>query len=161
MKLLTTLAALMVLVCVVLSCRMAETLTGSPSAGTVSALWTDVPPFDGATKADLEIPLAARLAIRAAMQGRVNFIAFTTTKSARDVRDFYSKERMLTAGWKQNEPGCVGDTESEEDTQGVVCFFGRTEGEKKEGLAIVVATDTKTKQTEIFYARIDASDPAS
>lgn len=158
MKLSTTLLGLVLLVSVVLSCRMAETLTGGESAGTVSALWSDVPPFDGATKADLQIPLAARLAIRAAMQGKINFIAFTTTKSARDVRDFYTKDRMLSAGWNQKDPGCVGDTDNDDTTQGVVCFYGRTEGQKKEGLAIIVATDNKTNQTDIFYARIDASD---
>lgn len=160
MKLLTTLLGLILLVSVVLACRMAETLTGGESAGTVSTLWLDVPPFEGATKADLQIPLAARLAIRAAMQGRINFIAFTTTKSAKDVRDFYTKDRMLAAGWNEREPGCVGDTDNDDSTQGVVCFYGRTEGQQKEGLAIIVATDKKTNQTDLFYARIDASDPA-
>jgi len=29
------------------------------SAGTVNSLWPDVPPFEGATKADLAIPLGA------------------------------------------------------------------------------------------------------
>ena len=51
-----------------LSCRMVDTLTGNESAGTVDRLWADVPPFEGAAKADMAIPLAARLIIRAAMQ---------------------------------------------------------------------------------------------
>ena len=60
----TTLFALILIVGVVVSCRMVETLTGNSSAGTVSNLWPDVPPFAGATKAALEIPLGARLAIQ-------------------------------------------------------------------------------------------------
>src|SRR5712692_5909524 len=92
------------------SCRMVETLTGNPSAGTVSSLWPDVPPFEGATKADLEIPLAARLIIRTVMNGKINFIAFSTSKSAQEVQDFYSNERMKAAGWTPNEKGCIGDT---------------------------------------------------
>jgi hypothetical protein len=142
----------------VVSCRMIETLTTKPSAGTVSSLWRDVPPFEGATKADLEIPLGARLAIRAMMQGKINFIAFTTSKSPQDVQNFYGKELMKSAGWTPSEKGCIGDTEGEQ-SQGVVCLFTRKEGDKREGLAIVMATDERTKQTEIFYVRADLSEP--
>ena len=143
---------------IVSSCRMVETLTGNPSAGTVSSLWPDVPPFEGATRADLEIPLAARLIIRTAMQGRMNFIAFTTSKSAQEVQDFYSNERMKGAGWTPNEKGCMGDTEKEK-SQGAICLFQRKDENKQEGLAIIIAQDQKTKQTEIFYARMDMTEP--
>jgi hypothetical protein len=137
---------------------MVETLSGSGKAGTVSALWPDVPPVPGATKTDLALPLGARLMIRAAMQGKVSFIAFTTDKSAQEVQDFYNKERMKSAGWVASEQGCVGDTEDQK-SQGAVCFFSRQEGKKKEGLAIVLAQDEKSKQTDIFYARIDLTQP--
>jgi hypothetical protein len=139
---------------------MVETLTGNSSAGTVSNLWPDVPPFAGATKADLEIPLGARLAIRAAMQGKINFIAFTTDKSAQDVQNFYLNERMKAAGWIPNEKGCIGDSEDKQ-SQGAICLFTRKDGDKQEGLAIVMAQDEKSKQTEIFYARIDLTQPTS
>lgn len=138
----------------VVSCRMVESLTGNKNAGTVSSLWPDVPPFAGATKADLQIPLGARLALRAMMQGKINFIAFTTDKSAQDVQNFYTNERMKAAGWTPNEKGCVGDTEGEKST-GAVCFYQRKDGGKPEGLAIIIAQDEKTKQSDIFYARID------
>ena len=143
----------------VMSCRMAESLTGNPKAGTVSSLWPDVPPFAGATKADLEIPLGPRLAIRAMMQGKFNFIAFTTDKSAEDVKNFYSNDRMKAAGWTPNDKGCIGDSEDEKN-QGAICLYGRKQGNKEEGLAIIVAQDEKTKQTEIFYARIDLTRPS-
>ena len=82
MRAVTPILALILLIAVALSCRFAESLAGDPKAGTVSTLWSDVPPLAGATKADLEIPLGARLAIRAVMQGKINFIAFTTDQSA-------------------------------------------------------------------------------
>jgi hypothetical protein len=137
---------------------MAERFTGDPKAGTVSTLWSDVPPLAGATKADLEIPLGARLAIRAMMQGKINFIAFTTDQKPQEVQDFYSKERMKAAGWTASEKGCVGDSEDEE-SHGAVCLFNRKDKDKQEGLAIVVGLDDKTKKTEIFYVRIDMTAP--
>jgi hypothetical protein len=103
--------------------------------------------------------LGARLALRAAMQGKINFIAFTTSKSAQDVKDFYNADRMKAAGWTPNEKGCIGDTEDQKN-QGAVCFFQRQDGNTKEGLAIILAEDEKTKQTDIFYARIDMTDPS-
>ena len=159
MQKLQSLLVLILLVSVVLSCRMAESLTGNQKAGTVSSLWSDVPPFAGATKADLEIPLGPRLAIRAMMQGKVDFIAFTTPKSAEDVKNFYTNDRMKAAGWIPNDKGCIGDTENEK-SQGAVCLYGRKDANKEEGLAIIVAQDEKTKQTEIFYARIDLTKPS-
>ena len=81
------------------SCRMVDTLTGNGKSGTVDALWPDVPAITGAIKSDLALPLGARMAIRAAMQGKVSFIAFTTEKSAQEVQEFYTKERMKSAGW--------------------------------------------------------------
>jgi hypothetical protein len=155
----TAIFALLLLFGVVVSCRMVESLTGGEKAGTVSSLWPDVPPFTGATKADLSIPLGARLVLRAAMQGKINFIAFTTTRSAQEVKDFYTADLMKDAGWTASDKGCIGDTEDEKN-EGAVCLFQRREGAKKEGLAIIVAEDKKTKLTNIFYARIDMTEPS-
>jgi hypothetical protein len=140
------------------SCRMVDTLTGNSKAGTVDSLWPDVPPLAGATKTDLALPLGARLMIRAAMQGKVSFITFTTAQSAQEVQDFYSKERMKSVGWIPNDRGCISDTENQK-SQGALCLFNRQDGKKKEGLAIVLAQDAKSKQTDIFYARIDLTEP--
>lgn len=158
MKTTTPILALVIVLAVGLSCRLAERFTGDPKAGTVSSLWPDVPPLPGATKADLEIPLGARLAIRAMMQGKINFIAFTTEQTAQEVQTFYSSERMKAAGWTPSEKGCIGDTE-DKDNHGAVCLFKRKDGKMEEGLAIVLAQDEKAKNTEIFYARIDLTQP--
>jgi len=158
-RILTTVFALLLLLGAVVSCRMVESLTGGEKAGTVNSLWPDVPPFAGATKADLAIPLGVRLMLRAAMQGKINFIAFTTPRSAQEVKDFYSVDLMKSAGWTPNKQGCLGDTEDQKN-EGAVCLFERQEAGKKEGLAIIVAEDKKTKQTDIFYARIDLTEPS-
>jgi hypothetical protein len=154
----TTLLVCLLVTTVSGSCRMVETLTGNGKAGTVSNLWSDVPAVSGATKTDLALPLGARLMIRAAMKGKVSFIAFNTDQAPQEVEDFYSKDRMKSAGWVASEQGCVGDTEDQK-SQGAVCFFNRQDGNKKEGLAIVLAQDEKSKQTDIFYARIDLTEP--
>jgi len=154
----TSALALVLVLAVGISCRLAESLTGDPKAGTVNSLWPDVPPLAGATKADLQIPLGARLAIRALMQGKINFIAFTTDQSPQDVQNFYSNDRMKAAGWTPSEKGCVGDTE-DKDTDGAICLYKRKDGKQEEGLAIVLAQDEKTKKTEIFYARIELPEP--
>ena len=154
MRIPASILALTLILGVALSCKLGERLAGDKNAGTVSTLWADVPPFQGATKSDLEIPLGARLFIRGMMQGKVNFISFKTDRPAQEVKDFYSKERMKAAGWNTDEKGCVGDTDDSQN-HGAVCFFKRKDGDKEEGLAIVVAQDEKLPETNIFYARVD------
>ena len=55
--------------------------------------------MDGMTKANLQLPLAAQIGLNAALQGKFNFIAFTTKKLPADVQAFYTKDRMRAAGW--------------------------------------------------------------
>lgn len=150
------LLALALIFGVAISCRLSERLAGDKNAGTVSQLWPDVPPFEGATKADLEIPLGVRLMIRTMAQGKVNFISFRTSKTAQEVKDFYSNDRMKAAGWLANDKGCTGDTEDTKN-HGAICLFSRKDQGKEEALAIIVAQDEKLPETNIFYARIDAT----
>lgn len=151
-----SLLALALIFGVAISCRLSERLAGDKNAGTVSQLWPDVPPFEGATKADLEIPLGVRLMIRTMAQGKVNFISFRTDKTAQEVKDFYSNDRMKAAGWTPNDKGCTGDTEDSKN-HGALCLFSRKDKGKDEALAIIVAQDEKLSETNIFYARIDAT----
>ena len=156
MKTSASILVLVLMLGVVLSCKMAERLAGDKNSGTVSALWPDVPPFYGATKVDLDIPLGARLVIRAMSQGKVNFISFRTDKTAEDVKSFYTKERMQAAGWTPDEKGCVGDMEDSKN-HGAICVYSKKNGTKEEGLAIIIAQDEKLPETNIFYARIDTT----
>ena len=156
MKTSASLLALVLVLGVAISCKLAERLGGDKNAGTVSELWPDVPPFQGATKAEVEIPLGVRLLIRGMSQGRVNFISFRTDKTAQEVKDFYSNDRMKAAGWAANDKGCTGDMEDQKN-HGAMCMFTRRDGGKEEGLAIIVAQDEKLPETNIFYARIDTT----
>lgn len=156
MKASASLLALALIFGVGISCKLSERLAGDKNAGTVSELWSDVPPFQGATKAEVEIPLGVRLLIRGMTQGKVNFISFRTDKPAQEVKDFYSVERMKAAGWTANDKGCTGDTEDSKN-HGAVCLFSRRDGSKEEGLAIIVAQDENQPETNIFYARIDTT----
>ena len=151
-----SLLALVLVFGVAISCKLAERLGGDKNSGTVSELWPDVPPFQGATKAEVEIPLGVRLLIRGMSQGKVNFISFRTDKPAQEVKDFYSNDRMKAAGWAANDKGCTGDMEDKKN-HGALCLFSRKDGGKEEGLAIVVAQDEKLPETNIFYARIDTT----
>ena len=152
----TTLLALVLVLGVAISCKLAERLGGDKNSGTVSELWPDVPPFQGATKAEVEIPLGVRLLIRGMSQGKVNFISFRTDKPAQEVKDFYSNDRMKAAGWAANDKGCTGDME-DKNNHGAMCMFSRRDGGKEEALAIIIAQDEKLPDTNIVYARIDAT----
>lgn len=151
-----SLLALILIFGVAISCKLSEKLAGDKNAGTVSELWTDVPPFQGATKAEIEIPLGMRLLIRGMTQGKVNFISFRTDKSAQEVKDFYSVERMKAVGWIANDKGCTGDTEDTKN-HGAICFYSKKSNGKEEVLAIIVAQDEKLPDTNIFYARVDTT----
>lgn len=148
-----------------LACGMVESLTGvGSSAGTVSELWPDVPEIEGANTADMEMPLGFRLMLRAVTQGGVEYITYTTDKTAAEVQAFYTVERMAEEGWEAadlngNETdalSCVGDT-TDSSSEGVLCLFRKEEDGKEIMLAMVVAENGETEQTEVFYARIDAS----
>ncbi len=151
-----SLLALILIFGVAISCKLSERLAGDKNAGTVSELWPDVPPFQGATKAEIEIPLGMRLLIRGMTQGKVNFISFRTDKPAQEVKDFYSVDRMRAAGWIANDKGCTGDTE-DTTNHGALCLFSRKNNGKDEALAIIVAQDEKLPDTNIFYARVDTT----
>jgi hypothetical protein len=156
MKASASLLALILIFGVAISCKLSEKLAGGKNAGTVSELWPDVPPFQGATKAEIEIPLGMRLLIRGMTQGKVNFISFRTDKPAQEVKDFYSVDRMKAAGWIANDKGCTGDTEDTKN-HGAICLFSKKNNGKDEALAIIVAQDEKQPDTNIFYARVDAT----
>ena len=139
-----------------LACGIVETLTGG-GANSVSNLWPDVPLMDGASKADTDLPVPVKLAVQAVFQGRLEFTAYTSGKTPQDVQNFYTTERMQAAGWNSDAGGCSGANVSSGAVQGVLCFFGKKEEGKDLGLAIIATQDEKTKQTNIFYVRIDVT----
>ncbi len=136
------------------ACGIAKSLFGlSTSSGTVSELWSDVPRMDGLTKADLQMPVAARMALQAITRDRFDFISFTTPATPAAVQEYYTQDRMEQAGWDSADArGCLGDTGDE--SVGAICIFGKESGSKNELLAVVIAKDDASLQTQVFFARI-------
>ena len=165
MKTKLQIALLVVLILSTMACGSVNTLMGmGKSAGTVANLWSDVPPLEGAKKANLDIPLAARLVMQTMMKsmsqegGSMDFIAFTTSKTPAEVQSFYTKERMAAAGWKGEEAtGCTGEETGGAANLGSLCLFTKRDGAKQVGLAIIVAQDDTSKQTNVFYARFSVT----
>ena len=159
MKVRLGIALSVVLLVAATACSLTSLIPGAGSSGTVSALWSDVPPLDGATRDSIEMPLPVRLAMQAMLKGQVEFIIYSTTKTPQEVRDFYTKDRMVAAGWDADSSGgCeaqTGQTQSQSGAQDM-CFFSKTEGTKEVGLVILMVQDDKTKNTQLFYARVYA-----
>jgi hypothetical protein len=152
-----TLAALLAFVMAfTMGCGVIESLIGGGSgAGTVANLWPDVPALDGATKADLQLPAAAKLFIQAAFQGRLEFIAYTTAKTPQEAQAFYTNERMQAAGWNAEAGGCANAPATTADA--AFCMFGKKEDSKETGLILFMTPDEEKKNTQVFYVRVDVT----
>jgi hypothetical protein len=132
---------------------------GGGNSGTVSTLWSDVPPMEGATpNKDLQLPTFAKLAIQAFSQGGLEFIAYVTPKTPQDVANFYTEERMKAQGWTAENGGCTAMTgNNSSGGSGGFCLFTKKDGDKDIGLFIFTAKDDKSNQTQLFYVRVTAS----
>ena len=141
------------------ACNLTSLIPGGRSAGTASALWSDVPPFEGATRENIDLPLPARIALQAMLRGQMEFIVYTTPQSVQAVKDFYTKERMVASGWDANESGgCEITTSDKSQSQAPVqdmCLFSKREGNREVGLVILLIRDDKAAKTQIFYARVN------
>jgi hypothetical protein len=142
-----------------MACGALNTVTNLATgggAGTVSELWKDVPPMDGATKADLQLPVFASLLMRTMAQGKADFIAYTTEKTADDVSKFYTADLMKSNGWEASDSAC--NTAKDDKGNGfTMCTFTKKADGKEEVLALIAVPDEATKKTSIFYVRIDTS----
>lgn len=147
-------AALAAAMVFTMACSFVSGLIGGGAAGTVNDLWPDVPPFAGATKANLQLPLPAQIGLNAVLQGKFNFIAYTSKAQPADIANFYSKQKMQSGGWGSDSPGCSLST-SDGANNGAVCVFTKQQGSKNIALAIFVAKEDATKDSQIFYARVE------
>jgi len=148
-----------VLVVAALGCGVLDTVVnqavgGGKPAGTVTDLWTDVPKMDGMNKVNMDLPITAQLAIKALTQGSFDFIAYTTDKSSQDVVNFYSPDRMKSAGWEAADTGSCTVSSDTSSGAGGLCMFSQTSGNQNNALMIVIAQDDKSKQTQLFFIRV-------
>ena len=158
---------LMCLAVVAAGCGLAQTLTGT-KGGTVSNLWSDVPPLPNATKADISIPPLANLVIQGFVQAanadnsndtkleKFDFIAFQSNDTPQQVAEFYTVEKMKTAGWNTDDtPGCqvsAGDA----NVAGGFCAFGKKDSSGKSTVLLIMPVrDENSKQTQVFFIRFE------
>ena len=136
-------------------------VNGQNSGTAITQMWADVPQMEGMTKANIDLPLPAKLAIQGFVKssskgdGSLDFISFTTKSTAQDIYSFYSLDKMTAAGWNlKDQTGCAGDQTT--TAGGGFCFFGKeSEGNTGSVLSIFVAEDAKTKETTVFFVRVD------
>jgi hypothetical protein len=134
-------------------CGLIGNLIGGGGSA-ASTLWADVPPMEGATpNKELQLPTFARLAVQAMAQGNLEFIAYVTPKTPQEVADFYTPERMQTAGWTSSSGGCQATNDTNSAGGGGFCAFTRSDNGKETILAIIIAKDENSAQTQIFYIR--------
>ncbi len=149
-------AALLVasLGCGVLDSVVNQAVSGGKPAGTVTDLWPDVPKMDGMNKVNIDLPIAAQLAVKAMTQGNFDFIAYSTSQTPQDVVNFYTPDRMKAAGWDSQSTGGCSASSGTTSAGGGICVFERTAAGNNNALMIVIAQDASTKQTQLFFVRV-------
>jgi hypothetical protein len=169
----TFLPALILLVFFSISCGLFDSVrqvvsgSGGEAEGAVADLWEDVPLMDGLAKSELNLPLPVKIAAQAFIRslskngGAMNYAAFTTsTRTAEDITNYYNPDLMAQSGWNNpDQPGCtMAETENAQG-KGGACFFMK-EGADRIGsiLGIVIAEDTSTNLTNVFFIRVDGVD---
>jgi hypothetical protein len=166
------LGALGMVVLALLACgplgNLGDMVSGS-DAGTAASLWADVPPYPGAVRVDLELPLVMRLAVEAFSKaimgeagdagGNLEFIAYTTGDTVAEVEAFYAEPRMVADGWDDGENAGCGLSGFEAGEGGAVCGYYK-EGAARDSVLIIMAGPGDDGGTSIFYIRIDANPEA-
>jgi hypothetical protein len=163
------------LVFTVISCRLINSFTNDPNLKKVGELWSDVPRMEGLTATDAEMPMFVKVLMRTALNNlwRLNnanenrtpstgdWAAFATPKSPDDVKNFYTNERMTSLGsWDpSNKQTCANGRE--QGFNGVACVFTKTANNRGIGLLIAAVTDDKTKQTNVFFVRVETDETPS
>ena len=133
----------------------------------VSTMWPDVPVIDGAIKGDFEMPLTARLILKAISSGVADSITYSTVKTPPEVEAFYTLARMKNTGWK--EGGCAQEAakiaSKDEPAAAMVssmlgdinlCGFTKVSGAREEVLMLMIIppdSADKQKTSKLFFIR--------
>lgn len=171
MKNTATAVILSVLLLFVMSCSLIDKFaSGGQSMTKVGELWSDVPRMDGLDPSETEMPIGVKLILRTIIgnlgrlnkegeprtTGDIDWTAFSGKKTPSDVRAFYSNDKMASFGnWKTGkDSSCVDGKDKGVD--GVLCVFQKEVDNRDVGLVIAAIQDDKTKQTDVYYLRIEA-----
>jgi hypothetical protein len=169
----TFLPALILLAFFSIFCGLSDSISqavsgsGGETEDVVSDLWDDVPLMHGLAKSELNLPFPVKIAAQAFIRslskngGSMNYAAFTTSRcTAEEITNYYNPDLMAQSGWNSpNQPGCPLGEEESSQIKGGACFYMK-EGADLIGsiLAIMVAQDTSTNLTNIFFIRFDGID---
>jgi hypothetical protein len=141
----------------------AAQLAGNAGLTNASQLWPDVPKMDGLDSSSLEMPVYVKLYIQTALkamsqgEGNVDWIAFTTKKTADDVQAYYTSDRMSSAGWDQSQDQpCFSGSDQGMGQVGAICAFAKQGANQQDLLAILAATDSSSNTTNVFFLRLQA-----
>jgi hypothetical protein len=158
------------LACSVVDTTIGKLIGGSDNMTVVSQLWSDVPRMDGLTPSQMDMPLPIKLTARTIIgnlgrlnkegedktTGNIDWIVFTSRQTPTDVMNFYTAARMKASGWETGDASpCVSGSETGIPQVGAFCVFQKTQNGKQAQLAILVAPDEQTKQTHIFFLRLE------
>jgi hypothetical protein len=166
----TTVAVFCVFGLAVMSCSLAgKFIGGGPDMTRANELWSDVPRMDGLSPSDMELPLTIKLIMRTTLNNlwRLNkegedktpvngdWIVFTLNGTQTDVQNFYTNARMTSFGkWEATkESTCLDGKEN--GINGAMCLFQKIADKKEIMLAIIAMQDDKSKQTNVFYLRLE------
>lgn len=150
-----------------LACNLISSVTNSVTGGGtmtgVSDLWSDVPRMDGLTKSDLDFPLYAKVLMRTMMKQILgggtdsgDWIVFTTDKTPEDVTAFYTNDLMAENGWEASDTStCLNGSAAGVTQVGAFCVFQKQTDAKYTGLMIIAGQDEKSKQTNVFFVRVE------
>ena len=138
----------------------------------VNDLWPDVPKMEGLASSEADLPIYIHVLLRTALNNlyRLNkegedktpskgdWAVFTTPKSADDVKNFYSNERMTSFGkWDASQKSTCLDGK-QYSFSGVACVFGKTVNNRGNGLLIVASQDEQKKETTVFFVRVETDE---
>ncbi len=134
-------------------------------------MWADVPKMDGLTPSALEdIPLPLKLVMRTIIgnlgrlnpegedqsTGNIDWIAFDSSGTADDVKNFYSPALMAANGWDASDTStCVSGADQGMPQVGEFCVFAKTSTPQQSMLAIIATQDESTKKLSVFFLRLD------
>ncbi len=149
-----------------------QVVGGTNNMTVASQLWPDVPKMDSLAPSQMDMPLPVKLIMRAALgnlgrlnkagedqtTGNIDWIVFTTSKTSDDVKNFFTAARMTVQGWEASKDfTCVSGSEQGVAQVGVFCVFQKQAASQTTELLIVAAPDDQTKQTNLFFLRLEVA----